>query len=1292
MKTHFSFRWRTLSALSLLLLPISLLSQNPTTRVFEDWNTTSGTQNNFQRSIVRSKSFGGATYYYTCGSTLNSSGNYDMFIEKKNGSGTILWTQTYNGAGNGNDYAADVQITSGGSVYVFGTYYKNSTDSNNAIIIKYNNSGTQQWTYTYNGAGSRHDMFAAIQVGGNAIVGVGTTYKGSTNLYDMLAVRIDSSGNNVWSQTWDYANLNDAAVNLWNNGTKLFIAGGAQSAITTYKYATVTLKASDGSVQASSTTGGTAFGFDQLTDIQYDANGYIYLTGGVINTGTVYDIKTVKLDTALNIIWSATYASSGAYNDIGTGLAIDQVGNVIVTGYRTSATTGKDYVTIKYSSGGTQRWVATFDGGVNADDSATCIVVSPTDTNKIYVSGFNYNGSSKDYMTLKYDGVGNQKWGIGFNNIYNTDDRAHSIALDSLGNVIVAGQNKLNDTTHTYTTVKYIEKSLLLPDDTTAYTSTAFVYTANRGQLLGTDTSAHPEVRFYTRHSSPNLYFMDTAVSYVFCKLDTSLSNNDSVVRVDMKFKNSNSNLQIRSMDQRSEYSNFFQGHIPEGRSNVPNYDQLVSFNVWNNVDMIYGSNLNGLKYYFICKPGGGGNPAAQIDLEYIGADSVLINGSGELVIYTSLGNIVQPKAAAWQLDANGDYTSLGWQPNYKILGTNEVGFTNFGSFNSSLPLIIAVDWGSPLSLVCPNGVIWSTFMGGASVATGIDQFLGVKTTNAGDVYATGETACLNFPAVTGSAQALFAGGMDAIVTKIYPDGPIDWSCYYGGSLDLAGNPGRDCAFAVDLDNNGNVFIVGQTSSADFPCQPWGGAYLDNSYTASGSSADQFLVKLSADGQSKLWATYYGFSADDNAQDIAISPINGDIYMVGGSGGTFPQLVPSGAHSGTNSGGTIVKFNSSGVRIWSTNLSPATGGGRVEAVCIDGNNDVIVAGYVGGGTSFPIQNAGGNTTYGGGQMDGFVTKFDGATCSIEWSTLMGGDGRDQCHDVIAVQEGATTFYYVVGNSSSSSTTPFPLVQPGFGEHFQGTCAGSNDGTISQFHSSGALFWSTYLGGTGSEEFNAVAADSDDNIYLTGITNSSDFPLPIVTPPNVFTASSILGNADAFIISLRAGIHDYVWGAYYGGSMAEIGWDLSCVTNSRLYLVGYVGTMTDFPLCQGTPTANGTPYYDQSTAVTFKCFVSDLDLAPFINYVGISESEEEAGFSVYPSPASGSITVAATFADNTDVNIEITDLLGRVVYSSTVTNTNSVNKQIDVSNLGDGTYILRLKHGEKMSTRKIQIQK
>ena len=106
---------------------------------------------------------------------------------------------------------------------------------------------------------------------------------------------------------------------------------------------------------------------------------------------------------------------------MGTGLALDSAGNIFVTGYKTSATSGKDYVTIKYSSAGTQRWVSTFDGGINADDSATAIVVNQIDTNKIYVTGFSYNGSTKDYWTLKYDGAGNLKWDIGFNNLNNGD-------------------------------------------------------------------------------------------------------------------------------------------------------------------------------------------------------------------------------------------------------------------------------------------------------------------------------------------------------------------------------------------------------------------------------------------------------------------------------------------------------------------------------------------------------------------------------------------------------------------------------------------------------------------------------------------------------------------------------------------------------------------------------------------------------------------------------------------------------------------------------------------------------
>jgi len=1279
----------------MFLLLIALFSlfgkgyaQNPAVNVFEDWNTTSGTQNNFQRATVRSKGLGGTTYYYVCGSTLNSSGNYDMLLEKKNAAATVLWSHTYNGAGNGDDYAADVQIDNVGNVYICGTYYKNSTDSNNAVLIKYNTAGTHQWTQVFNGAGSAHDGFTAMQLTSDGILVAGTTWQNSTDKYDMIVMRYDTTGSVVWTQNWDYNDLNDIAVNLYSSRSRIYVAGGVQTASTTYQYGVFTVLYSDGSYQGSVTAGGSAFGFDQLTDLQYDDSGYVYLTGGVLNIGSAYDIKTVKLDSLLNTVWSATYTSAGTYNDVGTGLALDSAGNVFVTGYKTSATSGKDYVTIKYSSGGTQRWVSTFDGGINADDSATAIVVNPIDTNKIYVTGFSYNGSTKDYWTLKYDGAGNLKWNIGFNNTANTDDRATSIALDTLGNIIVAGQNKLAWNSHTYTMVKYIEKSTYLADDTISATSTSFVFTENRGQVFGTDTLSHPEVKYYTRAGYPNVYFLDTAVSYVFADLDTSVSGSDSIVRVDMKFKNSNSGQKIRAIDVRSEYSNFFLGHIPEGRSRVQNYDHLVSFNVWNNVDILYGSNLRGLKYYFVCKPGGGGNPATQIDLKYYGADSVKINGSGQLVIYTKLGNIVQPKAAAWQLDGSGNYQSLGWQPSYTLLGTNEVGFTSFGSFNSSLPLIIAVDWGNLYSLVCPTGVVWSTFMGGGS---GFDQFHAVKTTAAGDLYVAGETSAINFPQATGY-QTTLAGGTDAVVTKIYPDGPIHWSSYYGGNMNsLAAGGAADRAFGVDVDAGGNVYIVGMTESVDFVCTPLGGAYNDNTITAiSGVAIDQFIVKLSPNGQTSLWATYYGGNYNDQAKTIQISPISGDIYVGGFGGGGFPLLNLGGAYnSAATSGGDIIKFNSSGARIWATIL-----GVCVESIAIDPNNDVVAVGRLSSAVNFPIQGAYGNTTYGGGQNDGFVTKFYGTSLAVEWSTMYGGNGWDVCQDVVAVQEGANIFYYVVGHSGSTSGGPIPLVQPGFGEYYQGALAGgsNDDGTIAQFHSSGQLFWSTYMGGNNADYFYGVTADSDDNIYLTGYTYSNNFPLPATNAANAFVVSTLAGTTDAIDVSFHKVIHNYVWGTYHGGSMAEIGWDISCEGNSRLYVVGETGALADFPLCQGTTTANGTPYFDGTPDGNIKGFVSDLDLSPVI-VAGINAPEENIGsFAIYPNPADQVLYISGQAVNGEPVTIEIVDIMGRVVYSETDQSSGMLNKQIDISNLANGTYIIKVETVNAVSTEKIVIQR
>lgn len=586
--------------------------------------------------------------------------------------------------------------------------------------------------------------------------------------------------------------------------------------------------------------------------------------------------------------------------------------------------------------------------------------------------------------------------------------------------------------------------------------------------------------------------------------------------------------------------------------------------------------------------------------------------------------------------------------------------------------------------------------MGGG---TSFDQFHSVKTTASGDMYVAGETSCTNFPNAPGHAQGTLAGGMDAVVSKFFADGPLDWSSYYGGDIDLQGNGGAaDRAFGVDVDASGNVYMVGETGSTDLVCVQWTGAYFDNTYACTGASCvspDQLIVKLDPTGQNALWATYYGGNNNDIAKSIAISPTSGDIYVSGYGGAGFPLATVSGAYNGSATiGGTIIKFNSSGARIWATKLAPTSNGGSVESVTVDQNNDLVAVGYVASGAGFPIQNASGNTTYAGGQSDGFVTKFNGSGLYIEWSTFYGGDGRDQCRDVVSVQEGSNIFYYVVGLSSSSSTTPIPLVQPGFGEYYQGTVGGATeDGCIAQFHSTGALFWSTYMGGSSTDEFYSITSDSDDNLYITGETYSSNFPMPSTNAASAFVVTSLSGTTDALVVSFHKTIHNYVWGSYLGGSMADIGWGVACDGNTRLYVVGEAGCTPSFPLCQGSVTANGTPYYDDQATpgIGIKGFVSDLDLNPAI-VASVEEPGTQSDFTVYPNPASQTIQINGALDEYQAVTIEICDLTGRIVYQETIGETLTLNKQIDVSTFAEGAYIVSIKTPERTRCKKVIIQR
>src|SRR6266404_5755527 len=151
-------------------------------------------------------------------------------------------------------------------------------------------------------------------------------------------------------------------------------------------------------------------------------------------------------------IWVATYNGPANASDFGHSIAVDSPGNVYVTGW--SIGTGWDYATIKYNKSGTQQWVARYNGPGNGDDEGDFIAVDSS--GNVYVAGLSTgSGTGYDYATIKYNSTGQQQWVARYNGPGNSGDFASAIVVDSSGNVYVTGVSTGSGTGWDYATIKY---------------------------------------------------------------------------------------------------------------------------------------------------------------------------------------------------------------------------------------------------------------------------------------------------------------------------------------------------------------------------------------------------------------------------------------------------------------------------------------------------------------------------------------------------------------------------------------------------------------------------------------------------------------------------------------------------------------------------------------------------------------------------------------------------------------------------------------------------------------------
>jgi uncharacterized delta-60 repeat protein len=391
---------------------------------------------------------GGGSVYMVAANWNGTS--YDYATIKYDTAGTLKWVKTYNGPGNGDDWACALAVDGKGNVYVTG-YSGGSLIGADYATVKYNSAGTQEWVATVGSGRGEDDYPIALAVDGD-----GNVYVTGVRGENFYTVKYNSAGAKRWAATYNGPeNLTDNPVALGLDASgNVYVAGSSYGLGTYSDYATVKYSAL-GVEKWVARHDEPSPAHDMATAMVVDGAGNIYVTGSSGTVGSSQDYLTIKYNAAGVQQWAANYNGPGNGEDVAQALAVDDAGNVYVTGYSWNKVTLNDYVTIKYNAAGIQQWVAIYDGPKTtknySNDHAAAIGIDAA--GNVYVTGFQWHGYSASYedfgyTTVKYNSSGTQEWVAG---------GGEAIVVDDAGNVYVTGST-LNDNDseeYDYFTAKY---------------------------------------------------------------------------------------------------------------------------------------------------------------------------------------------------------------------------------------------------------------------------------------------------------------------------------------------------------------------------------------------------------------------------------------------------------------------------------------------------------------------------------------------------------------------------------------------------------------------------------------------------------------------------------------------------------------------------------------------------------------------------------------------------------------------------------------------------------------------
>ena len=379
--------------------------------------------------------------------------NMDYATVKYDSSGHQTWVARYNGPGNADDMAYAMTIDKNGNIYVTGQSMGSGNGTNyDYATIKYDKNGTQLWVARYTSPDDGENTALAIAVDNAGNVYVTGESPDTDNRYDYTTVKYDSNGHELWVAR--YAGPGDSdepCAILVDSSGNVYVTGTSQeNNIGIDDCATVKYDDTGRQLWVARYINGTPFA------MALDKTGNVYIAGCSNADGE--DYLTIKYDNNGNQLWVSSYDGMGNTGNIAHGLAVDGAGNVYVTGQSPGGSNGinDDYATVKYDSNGKELWAVRYNGPANNSDDEACDLAVDSNGN-VYVAGSSVRASNgnRDYTTVKYDTNGNELWVAQYAGSGNDDNFASAVGLDKSGNVYIIGQSGIDGSYMDYDTVKY---------------------------------------------------------------------------------------------------------------------------------------------------------------------------------------------------------------------------------------------------------------------------------------------------------------------------------------------------------------------------------------------------------------------------------------------------------------------------------------------------------------------------------------------------------------------------------------------------------------------------------------------------------------------------------------------------------------------------------------------------------------------------------------------------------------------------------------------------------------------